>query len=83
MRRYATHKSKAPTPKVKTTIGLKVNSCLKLYLSHNIKTSAANLMKLHWKIKHKDKVSHIQDLDCHAQGRHCRVKGQNMFLQLL
>ena len=38
--------------------------------SHNLKTTEANLMKLHRKIKHNEKVSIIQDLGCHSQS--CR-----------
>ena len=60
-----------PTPKVKAAIGSKVKTCLKTYLSHNLKATEANLMKLHRKIKHNQ-----QDLGF-------TLKGENMFLQLL
>ena len=48
-------------------------------LSHNTKTAEANLMKLHRKIKHNEKVCRAQDLDSYAQGQvHNRVSGQIM-----
>ena len=64
---------KSKLPKVKATIGSNVKLHLKLCLSHNLKTTEANLMKLHRKIKHKEKVCSIQDLGCHPQGQgHCQ-----------
>ena len=41
-------------PKVKVTIGSEVNN--------NSETTESNLMKLHRKIKHNEKVSSAQDL---------------------
>ena len=63
-------------PKVKVTIRSKVKLCLKLCCS---KTTEANLMKLHRKIKHNEKVCRAHDLGSYAQGQ-CRnqVKGQNL-----
>ena len=65
------------TPKVKATIGPEVKSCLKLCLSYNLKVTEANLMKLHRKIKHNERVCCVQELGSYAQGQsHNRVKGQ-------
>ena len=51
--------------KVKATVkGLIVSS-----QPLNLKTTEANLMKLHRKIKYSEKVCHIQDLYCHSQGQ--------------
>ena len=46
-------------------------------LSHNFRTTEANLMTFHRKIKHtcNEKVCHAQELGSCAQG-HDRVKGQ-------
>ena len=46
-------------PKVKVTIRSKVKLCLNLGCSE---TTEANLMKLHRKIKHNEKVCRAQDL---------------------
>ena len=48
-----------PTPKVKVTIRSKVKLCLKLCCSE---TTEANLMKLHRKIKHNEKMCPAHDL---------------------
>ena len=62
-------------PKVKVTIRSKVKLCLKLCCT---KTSEANLMKLHRKIKHNEKMCHARDLGSYAQGQgRNQVKGQN------
>ena len=58
-------------PKVKVTIRSKVKLCLKLCCSL---TTEANLMKLHRKIKHNEKVCHTHDL---GQGGD-QVSGQNL-----
>ena len=64
-------------PKVKTTIGSKVELCRKLCLSNNLKNTEANLMKLHRKIKHNGKVCHAHNLGSHIQGQgHNWVRGQ-------
>ena len=55
--------------KVKVTIGSEFELCLKLCLSNNSKTTQANLMKLHRKIRHKKKVCHTQKLGYHIQGQ--------------
>ena len=52
-------------PKVKATVGSKVKSCLQSYLSQNLKTTETNLLKL----KHNEKVCHIQDIGGHAHGQ--------------
>ena len=50
-------------PKVKVTIGSDVKLCLKSCFSY---TTEANLMKLHRKIKHNEKVCCTQDLGSYA-----------------
>ena len=62
-------------PKVKVTIRSKVKLCLKLCCSD---TTEANLMKLHRKVKHNEKVCHTHDFDSYAQGQgRNQVRGQN------
>ena len=62
-------------PKVKVTIMSEVKLCLKLCCSL---TTEANLMKLHRKIKHNEKLCHAQDLGSYAQGQgRNQVRGQN------
>ena len=62
---------KVPTPRVKV-VGQRSNSCL----SNNSKTTEANLMKLHRKIEHHEKVCCAQELGSYAQGQgHNQVKG--------
>ena len=56
-------KIQGPTPKVKVTVMSEVKLCLKLCCSY---TTTANLMKLHRKIKHNEKVSSAQDLGSYA-----------------
>ena len=56
-------------PKVKVTVGLEVKLCLNLCGSY---TAKANLIKLHRKIKHNEKVSHTQDF-----GSYTQCQGQN------
>ena len=76
MRRCVAHKSKVPTPKVKVTIRSKVKLCLKLCCSE---TTETNLMKLHRKIKHNEKVCPAHDLGSYAQGQgRNQVRGQNL-----
>ena len=49
----------------------------KSYLSNNSKTTEANLMKLHRKIEHNEKVYRAQELGSYAQGQgHNQVRGQ-------
>ena len=51
----------------------------KLCLSDISLTTEANLMKLHRKIKHNEKVCRAHDLGSYAQGQGCnQVKGQNL-----
>ena len=50
-------------PKVKVTIRSEVKLCPKLCFSY---TTEANLMKLHRKIKHNEKVCCAQDLGSYA-----------------
>ena len=61
--------------KVKVTIRSEVRLCLKLCCS---KTTETNLIKLHRKIKHNEKVCHAHDIGSYAQGQgHNQVRGQN------
>ena len=63
-------------PKVKVTIRSKVKLCLKLCCSL---TAEANLMKLHRKVKHNEKVCHAHDLGSYAQGQgRKQVKSPNL-----
>ena len=44
-----------------------------------LKTTEANLMKLHRKIKHNEKMCHAHDLCSYAQGQgRNQVRGQNL-----
>ena len=62
--------------KVKVTIRSKVKLCLKLCCSY---TAEANLMTLHRKVKHNEKVCQAHDLGSYAQGQgRNQVKGQNL-----
>ena len=62
-------------PKVKATIRSKVKLCLKLCCWQ---TTEANLIKLHRKIKHNEKVCHTHDFGSYAQGQgRYQVRGQN------
>ena len=75
MRRCVAHMILVPTPKVKVTIGSKVKLCLNLCCSY---TTEANLIKLHRKIKHNEKVCHAYDFSSYAQGQgRSQVRGQN------
>ena len=59
MRSYVAHRSKVPSRKVSVTIRSEFKLCLKSCLSNNSKTTEANLMKLHRKIKHNGRcVTH-------------------------
>ena len=53
-------------PKVKVKIGSEIKLCLKLCCSE---TTEANLIKLHRKIKHNEKVCHTYELGSYAQGQ--------------
>ena len=55
-------------PKVKVLIRSEVKLCLKSCLSDNSKTTGANLMKLHRKLKHNEMVCRAQDLGSYGQG---------------
>ena len=62
-------------PKIKVTIGSEVKLCLNSCCSY---TTEANLIKLHRKIKHNEKVFHTQDFGSYAQGQgRNQVRGQN------
>ena len=77
--------SELPPPKVKAAIGPMVKSCLKSYLSHNLKATEANFKSLHKKIKHDAKACCIQDfmLPRPRSRSLLWVKVKNIFLQLL
>ena len=63
-------------PKVKVTIRSKVKLYLKLCCSL---TAEANLMTLHRKIEHNEKVCWAHDLGSYAQGQgRSQVRGQNL-----
>ena len=63
-----------PTPKVKVA----VRSEVKIILSNSSKNAEANLMKLHRKIKHNEKVCRAHDFVSYTQGQgHNQVRGQN------
>ena len=67
-------------PKVKATIVSKVKLCLNSCCSY---TTEANLMKLHRKIKHNEKVCHARDFGSYAQGQGSnQVRGQNHVLAI-
>ena len=62
-----------PTSKVKVAIRSKV----KILSQQNLKTTEANLTKLHRKIEHNEKVCRAQEIGSYAQGQgHNQVKGQ-------
>ena len=62
-------------PKVKVTIGSKVKLGLNSCCTH---TTEVNLIKLHRKIKHNEKVSHAHDFGSLAKGQGCnQVRDQN------
>ena len=62
-------------PKIKVTIGSEIKLCLKLCCSY---TTEANLIKLHRKIKHNEKVCHAHDFGSYTQGQgRNQVRGQN------
>ena len=56
---------------------LRLRSEVKSCLSNNSKTTEANLMKLHRKIEHNEKVCRAQELGDYAQGQgHNHVRCQ-------
>ena len=60
-------------PRSRSQSGQRAKSCL----SNNSKTTEANLMKLHRKIEHNEKVCSAQELGSYAQGQgHNQVRGQ-------
>ena len=60
-------------PRSSSRSGQRSKSCL----SNNSKTTEANLMKLHRKIEHYEKVCRAQELGSYAQGQgHNHVRGQ-------
>ena len=62
-------------PKVKVTIGSKVRLCLNLCCSY---AAEANVINLHRKIKHNEKMCHIHDFGSYTQGQsRNQVRGQN------
>ena len=58
-------------PRLRSQSGQRLKSCL----SNNSKTTEANLMKLHRKIEHNEKVCWAQELGSYAQGQNL-VRGQ-------
>ena len=66
MRKCVAHKSKVPRPKVKVTIRSEVKLYQKLCCSE---TNQGNLIKLHRKVKHNEKLCPAQDLRFYAQGQ--------------
>ena len=63
-----------PSQRSRSQSGQRSKSCL----SNSSKTTEANLMKLHKKIEHNEKVCRTRELGSYAQGQcHNRVKGQN------
>ena len=71
MRRCVALKNKVPRPKVKVTIRSEVELYLKLCCSE---TTDANLVKLHKKIKHNEKVCRAHDFGSFAQGHRSEIK---------
>ena len=62
-------------PKVKVTIRLEVKLCLNSCFSY---TTEANLIKLHRKIKHNEKVCRAHDFGSYIQGQgRNQVRDQN------
>ena len=62
-------------PKVKVTIGSEVKLCLNSCCSY---TTEANLIQLHRKMKHNEKVCHAHDFGSYAHSQGCNeVRGQN------
>ena len=62
-------------PKVKVTIWSEVKLCLNLCCSY---TTEANLIKLHRKLKHNEKVCRAHDFGSYAQGQgRNQARGQN------
>ena len=62
-------------PKVKVTIRSEIKLCLSLCCSY---TTEANLINLHRKIKHNEKVCPQHDFGSYAQGQgRNQVRGQN------
>ena len=62
-------------PKVKVTVGLKVKLYLNLCCSY---TTEANLIKLHRKIMHNEKMCRAHNFGFYTQGQgHNQVRGQN------
>ena len=60
-------------PRSRSQSGQRSKSCF----SNNSKTTEANLMKLHRKIEHNEKVCWAQELGSNAQGQgHNTVRGQ-------
>ena len=61
------------SPRSRSQSGQRSKSCL----SNNSKITEANIMKLHRKIEHNEKVCRAQELGSCAQGQgHNQVKGQ-------
>ena len=52
-------------PRSRSQLGYRSNSCL----GNNSKTTEANLMKLHRKVEHHEKVCSAQELGSYAQGQ--------------
>ena len=61
------------SPRSRSQSGQRSKSCL----SNNSKTTEANLMKVHRKIEHNEKVCSAQEFGSYAQGQgHDHVRGQ-------
>ena len=61
------------SPRSRSQSGQRSKSCL----SNNSKSAEANIMKIHRKIEHNEKVCSTQELGSYAQGQgHSQVRGQ-------
>ena len=60
------HMILVPTPKVKVTIGSEVKLCLNSSCSY---ITEANLINIHRKIKHNEKVCRAHNFGSYAQGQ--------------
>ena len=74
-RNFGWHIKIAPSVHLSDSPSVRYKSCL----SDISKTTEANLMKLHRKIKHNERVCRAHDLGSYAQGQgHNQVNGQNL-----
>ena len=73
-RNFGRHIKIAPSVRLSVCPSVRYKSCL----SESSYTTEANLMKLHRKIKHNEKVCRAHDFGSYAQGQgRNQVKGQN------